>query len=336
MKICLLGEKSVVLDEAMKKVSYYTSKELSKNNDVLLLDLKDYLQEAFWKSIGRFRPDIIHYLHGPSFNSFVLMKLASIYCRRSKTIMSAVHPDISFLSSKLTTLLKPDLLLVQALESERLFQQLGFNTMFFPCGVDIAKFIPVSDSRKIELRRKYHISEDRFVIFHVGSIKVGRNLGLLSRFARAGNIVLVAGAMSQGVDLELGRQLKESGCVFLTRYLEHIEEVFALSDCYVFPVVYKRGPSGKLLHNSIEMPLSVLEAMSCNVPVVTTHFGGLPRVFDEGDGLFYADDDETIVSAVERIRKGTVVNTRIKVSSYSWDKIARNLERIYSDMLSEA
>ena len=62
-----------------------------------------------------------------------------------------------------------------------------------------------------------------------------------------------------------------------TEYITHLEEIYALSDCYVFPTTDRRY--------CVEMPLSVLEAMSCNLPMLTTRFGALPGVFEEASGL---------------------------------------------------
>ena len=74
----------------------------------------------------------------------------------------------------------------------------------------------------------------------------------------------------------------------------NIEEVYALSDCYVFPT----PPMNKI--NSIEIPLSVLEAMACNLSVITTKFGALPKVFEEGDGLIFVDDGEDGERAIRK------------------------------------
>ena len=59
-----------------------------------------------------------------------------------------------------------------------------------------------------------------------------------------------------------------------------------MSDCYVFPTVHKKA--------CIETPLSVLEAMACNLPIVSTRFGALPTIFNEGSGLFFTENVEHI------------------------------------------
>lgn len=79
-----------------------------------------------------------------------------------------------------------------------------------------------------------------------------------------------------------------------------------MADCYLFPV---RDDIA-----SIDLPLSVLEAMSCNLPFITTRFGGLDEVFEEGEGLFFLDNETSLEENLRIIRDGLVhIETRKKV-----------------------
>jgi glycosyltransferase involved in cell wall biosynthesis len=78
-----------------------------------------------------------------------------------------------------------------------------------------------------------------------------------------------------------------------------------------------------------------MEAMACNLPVVSTRFGALPRVFPEGGGLFFVDKPEDIPRYVEELGSSSVeIKTREKVLPYSWESIVDRLERIYEGLLS--
>ena len=82
------------------------------------------------------------------------------------------------------------------------------------------------------------------------------------------------------------------------------------------------------------MPLSVLESMSCNLPVITTKFGALPKVFEEGDGLFFVENEREIFMVLEKIKNTNMkVKTREKVLPYSWENIGKRLEKIYSNLI---
>ena len=326
MNICLLGEYSGTLDEGMKKVSYHFADELLKYHDVLTLDLRGTFK-SFWKDVKNFNPEIIHYIHGPSIKSFVFLKFTSLCCRDAKTVMSAMHPGFSFLSKQFIPMFKPDMILVQSYETEAIFEKLGCKTDFLPCGTDIETFSPVTIRAKEEIREKYGIEKGKFVILHVGSIKAGRNVQLLEKLQTGNNQVVIVGAVSPGIDRNLVQRLKKSKCLVWTKYLENIEEIYALSDCYLFPTL----PENKL--NAIEMPLSVLEAMACNLPVVTTRFGTLPRVFKEGDGLFFAENENDFSTMIENIKSTDIkVKTREKALPYSWENIGKKLDEIYEHL----
>ena len=92
MRICLIGSFQGNPDEGMKKVTLHLSRELSKRHEVLPLKIKSLFSVTSWKQIKDFKPEIVHYVHGPSFKSFLIVKAISTYYRRAKTVMSATHP----------------------------------------------------------------------------------------------------------------------------------------------------------------------------------------------------------------------------------------------------
>jgi glycosyltransferase involved in cell wall biosynthesis len=85
---------------------------------------------------------------------------------------------------------------------------------------------------------------------------------------------------------------------------------------------------------SIEVPLSVLEAMSCNLPVITTRFGALPTTFEKGQGLVLFDSERGLRPELSRARNHPEVRTRDKVLPYSWGSIRERLDAIYQRLLT--
>ena len=324
----MIGEYSGDLEEAMRKTTFYLSEELSKHHQVLPLNIKKIFFRSFWRDINKFNPQIIHYVHGPSIKSLMIVKTLAFYCKDVKTVVSATHPASFRLLKDIVSLIKPDLVLTQSDESDGMFIDLGCKTQFLPSGVDIKKFVPVSKNVKEELREKYGIDKGKFVILHVGSIKEERGIKIFKKIARTkDNQVIIIGNRSMGVEQHLYQSIKESGCNVWIKYLGNVEEIYALSDCYVFPT----PPMNKI--NSIEMPLSVLEAMSCNLPVITTKFGALPRVFAGEDGLFFVENEEDIFTALDVIKNDIVIKTREKALPYSWENVVKRLEEIYERLI---
>lgn len=339
LKICLVSY-SGGTDEGIRGVTTHLTKELAERHEVKHVDLRTIHSLKQWREVKNFHPQIIHYIPGPSIFSFIIMKVLKLYCPHSKTVMSAINPTfhgfhsifhgpsfaLSWLFQNFIPLLKPDLLLVQSHETEEMFKRKNCKIEFLFNGVDTEKFRPVSIEDKARLREKYGVGKDKFVVLHVGTVKRWRNVQMLGKLQKGNNqIILIAGSFSN-VGKEVYRSLEQRGCLVWRRYFEDIWEIYALSDCYVFPVVNKAG--------SIEMPLSVLEAMACNLPVISTRFRALPRVFKEGDGLIFVDKEEDFIDTLEKINEtDTNIKTREKVLPYSWKNIGKKLEEIYLELI---
>lgn len=329
MNICIISNYSGKLDEGIGNVAFHLANGLSHHHKVMHLCLKsppDIFSKAFWKKISDLKPRIIHYVRGPSIQSLILVKTLKYYCKGAKTVMSTTQPKFSSFSKILIPLLKPDLVLTQSYENERMFTNFGCQTKFLPNGVDTRKFIPVSPNIKHGLREKYQLPEEKFIILHVGPIKGGRNIQIFNELNRdEDNQVLIIGSTTTPMERDAFLSLKNGGCLVWRTYFENIEEIYALSDCYVFPTTDKL--------NCIEMPLSVMEAMSCNLPVISTRYGALAGVFSEGEGLLYAKKDEDFTYLLKKIKNDNKeVKTRKKVLPYSWANIANNLEEIYKEI----
>jgi len=340
LKICLVGDYSIP-DEARKVIIHNLRRELSKNNEVLIADIRNLTSVKLWRRVRDFEPQILHYIPGASPISFMITKLMKILSRKPKTVMfSMLHPFHSpfyspyyFLSNvtKVTIpFLKTDLVIVQSDWAEQVFRQLNCNVKFLPCsGVDIKKFIPVPQKKKEELREKYGVDPNKFVVLHIGSIKKWRNVEILKEIQKSDDDVqvVVVGRLSGKSERDVITRLEKIGCRIINTFIPRIEELYALADCYIFPTI---DPVG-----SIDIPLSVLEAMSTNLPVISTMFGGLPRIFKEGNGFMYANGINDFIQKIKILKDNDSINvkTRALVLPYSWENIAKKLVRIYEELL---
>ena len=166
---------------------------------------------------------------------------------------------------------------------KNIFKNFNYKTIFIPNGVDVNKFVPADIQKKNEIRKKYSFDESDFILLHIGPIKQGRNQKSLLRIPNVKILIVASIAHSEQ---EARDELSKSHAIVWDKYFENIQELYVMSDVYVFPVFEKL--------NSIEIPLSVLEAMSCNLPVITTRYGALGRVLEEGDGLFFIEREEQL------------------------------------------
>jgi len=170
-----------------------------------------------------------------------------------------------------------------AFASERLrdaHRAIGRRSCVLPPIVDHVLFCLPVDSRP-RIREELGLSNDKPMALHVGHLRRSRGLEPLADLARSGavNVVIIA---STSTEPETGvvERLREAGVLVKREFLPHIERWYQAADVYVFPVVDLQG--------SIEIPLTVLEAMACGTPVVTTPFGGLTSLFASTESMRFA------------------------------------------------
>jgi glycosyltransferase involved in cell wall biosynthesis len=326
MKIYLLGgSTSEALDEGMHNITRRLGRELARRHEVRTFPLKVSALPGLYRSVADFRPDVLHYTSGPSILSLFLLKAAGRASPRSKSFVSALHPWFPWGSAGLIPLVRPDLVLVQSRATEEFFRRRGCRTAHLSNGVDLARFQPVSRERKSALRAEFGLPDDKFILLHVGAIKAGRGVSLLAELRGGDQEVLVVGSVSTGFDPALLEELESRGCRVWRKLIPDIEKVYQLADCYLFP-------ARDALH-SIETPLSVLEAMAVNLPVIATPFGALPDTFPEGEGLIYAASAGEFSRGIRGLRENRFdVRTRQKVMQNSWEDILGRLENFYQQV----
>ena len=85
-----------------------------------------------------------------------------------------------------------------------------------------------------------------------------------------------------------------------------------------------------------------LEAMASGLPIVASRIGGVPDLVKDGENGFLVPpkDSEALAEAIiyllenEDVREKMGQNGRDKVKDYSWDRIAKETEKVYYEVLS--
>ncbi len=323
--------------EGMEVISSNLGKRLGGVCKTFEIALPALLKPGAMRDIRRFSPDIIHFLHGPSMKTLLACKALKLLTPGSKTVVSMTNPRIKAPWLWMLPALKPSLALTQSGSVDFFLRGIGFETAFFPNGVDTERFKPAEGPRKLEIRRKYNIGPERFVLLHVGHIRKNRGLDTLARLQDSMKDIQVVVAGSTRFTREEGieRRLKASGCMIFVGYFESIDELYKLADCYIFPVRARGGGPFNRLSGSIETPLSVLEAMSTNLPVVSTPYGALPELFRPGGGLYFYETGEQLEEAIRRIRAGGGQSGNRQLAlHHEWRRLVLKLERIYRGLLA--
>jgi glycosyltransferase involved in cell wall biosynthesis len=329
MRVCLIGDFSAHLDEGFKNVTRHLARGLSRYHELVRLNVKQPLGPVFWSSQLP-KPDVVHYLSAPTAPTFLLLGLIRLRWPEVPTVVSALHPSSFSLENSvvlrwLVGISHPTLVLVQNPRSADMFRKLGCRTRYLPNGVDIARFAPATGERRDELRRKHGLLEEQYIVLHVGHLRRERNLEVMSRLQAPDTQVLIIGGTYLGEDRQLTQRLEDQGCLVWRGYSPRIEEIYALADAFVFPTS---------VGGSLFMPLSAMEAMACNLPVVSTPFEGLLHCFQATPGLIFTSEDDIPRALQWWRRSGLTAGTREKVEMFSWARVVSRLECIYHDVVS--
>jgi len=185
-----------------------------------------------------------------------------------------------------------------ALSSDSLRQAVaaGIATQFLYLGVDGAKFRPASSAERARIRAELHIPNSAHVILHVGHWGDSRNLGILRAILQEKDLaILVMSSRFRPTASQLA-SLKHPNLRIVPNFVHDIEKYFQSADLYVSPVIKREG--------IIEQPLSVLEAITTDLPVVGFPVGGMRDLSARYGGVHLASDLSTLSQLVARSRVG--------------------------------
>ncbi|MGD0170569.1 MAG: glycosyltransferase family 4 protein [Halobacteriota archaeon] len=327
MRVCIIGDFSDdLLNEGLKNVAHHLAESISQipSIEVLKVDNKRRNIKTL-KKLKQFRPQVLHYVPGLTNVGIAFLKIIERYLNHPKIFVSATFPYFNDSVYKFFNL-KPYCVFAPSGSLKDRMDALATPSMVLPNGVDVEKFVSVSALEKTTLRKKYGLDPDTFTVLHVGHVLKRRALDQLTNLSKENQTILVASGYLQK-DVALLDSLRHKGCIVFEGYFSNVEEFYQLCDCYVFPVQQMSG--------SILCPLSVMEAMACNLPVVTSDVNGIGTFFEEGEGLIFATDKEDFCHAVEDIKAGKVHSaTREKVHRYTWQDIAKTIANVYLESLS--
>lgn len=193
---------------------------------------------------------------------------------------------------------------------------MGIQAEVVKLGIDRDKYQPADN--KLALREKYNIPRDEIIALHVGHIRQSRNISwLLSIKDTLQNIgIVLVGSTATEQDRALCAQLEKAGIHVMREYLPDIQEIYQLSDIYCFPVTEDTA--------AMETPLSVLEAMATNLPIISTPFGRLPEQFKE-DGYYRYASSAGAMAKLLAEGFGPACTNRDKTIDYSWSATAELL-----------
>ncbi len=268
----------------------------------------------------RVRPAWIIYVPYASltFSTYIRIAILRAIFGEKLIVLGTQKRTLRAWQMKIVRRLRIDRLHVLSLAMGEALEDLGIDAIQVNAGLDNERFRPVADKRA--LREKYGVPQDRTVLLHVGHIRESRNVRWLLDVQRKMPelVVITVGSTSTDRDDAMRQELSDGGLILFTDYVAEIQELYQLSDVYCFPVLKSDA--------AMELPLSVLEAMATNLPILTTRFGRLPEQFEEDNGYHYIASSEDIVRQLrDGFGSGTECGNRDKIQRYTWRAVVENL-----------
>jgi glycosyltransferase involved in cell wall biosynthesis len=231
---------------------------------------------------------------------------------------------------------RSDHIVAVSTESEKMMRDFGFPSeviSLIPNGLDVDFYIPPDPKARDDLRMQHGYAPDEFVVLFLGRlIRLKRPDLLLRAFPKvleigdAKCIIVGDGPEMDGLRL-LADNLDIAEHVLFTGFASNVRDFYWISDAFVLP------------SRSEGLPVALLEAMACGLPVVVSRCAGnLEIVTDEYDGLtFEIDNPDHLAKQLKRLQKDDVLreqlvgNARVTVTNhYSIGAIAEEHIKIYS------
>jgi thymidylate kinase/glycosyltransferase involved in cell wall biosynthesis len=240
-----------------------------------------------WMRVRRARPDSIYYVpySGLTETAMIRLRALGVLVPRALRNIAVIQCGLDQ-PPKSAMLLPADGATFASARLLRRFGDIAARSIDLPPIVDSARFSPSKEGGD-RVRADLGIGPRESLILHVGHLKPSRNLSVLARLAEAGigRVVMVASTSTE-VDQPTRAALLEAGVTIVRKFLPNVENYYRAADVYVFPVENELG--------SIEIPLSVVEAAACGVPVVTTPFGALPEFFSGSDAITFGEPKDFV------------------------------------------
>jgi len=215
------------------------------------------------------------------------------------------------------------------------------NISRIPNSVDTDLFCPVDGPTKTKLRQNLGIPLTGHIAIYTGRLERTKGLPLLlsawkkiaGRYRDARLLLVGAGGLGlQNCEAELREFVVQNSLdhsVTFVGSVENVDEYLKASDFFVFPSA--REAFG----------ISVIEALACSLPVITTTAGGLSDIVTAGQTAIVVPvgDVEALETAIEgvlreevRVRELVAAGRELVIQKYSQSQILEQYARLLAKL----
>lgn len=309
-KIHIISTVNGQVNEGMRNVATHIAKALEKENEVRYSGLKSIgsIIKNSWAC------NVTMVFARANKLVYWLSRIVEVMSK-NLWIVCVQKPDADFIALVQKHPLKANYLTIVKSDLDGIKTKPGRRKECFDVGIKADKFRPVDQARQEELKKKYGFSPDCSLVLHVGHCSSGRGLEDFTAITCAERMVVASGMFENE---ETVRTLEEAGVKIHKGYLENVEEVYQMADAYLFPT-----------HSTefvISIPLSVMEALSCGVPVIGY------RDFENLAAIPAEDGAVTLIGDKTELNE-TLHNLSVKKRDKSFLKAPKTWEQVADDVM---
>ena len=194
-------------------------------------------------------------------------------------------------------------------------------------GIDLSKFENVQVDRAAK-RREIGVPEDAFLLISVGELSERKNqilvLRALNKMANKENIhyVIVGEGSWRSAYEDYIKEHQLQGCVHLLGYRTDVAELYSAADLCCFPSFHEG------------LPVAVIEAMACALPVACSRIRGNTDLINNDGGILFDPHDvndfcRSINAIFDRDVQLMGKKNRDRVKLYSIGNVIPTMKYIY-------
>lgn len=207
-------------------------------------------------------------------------------------------------------------------------------------GVDISKFKPATDKRKVKVELGFN--PDDIAIVSVGRLYARKGLftliesmpAVVKRFPHAKFIISGKGQSDEMHKLLLyAEKLGVKDNIIFTGYYpdKKLPKLYQAADIFAFSTFYEHHP------------FAILEALATGLPVVTTTVGGIPETIESGKNGFLVEPfnpktfGEKILYLLDHPAFAKEMGAQARktiVENYDWRIVVKDAMKVYDQALS--
>ena len=312
MVIHIIGTVNGQINEGMRNIATHLAREFEKGNIVLYSGLKQIPKII----LNSKRADGTVIFARANKLVYILTLIVTKLCKNTWIVL-VQKPDAEFMAKNDKHTLKCSYLSITEGDMKDVKTLPGARKKLISVGIKADKFVPVSNERQKELKRKYGLDPAKPLVIHVGHCSKGRGLEDFAKIRTAQRMVVASGMFE---DENVIRMLNEANVRIHKGYLENVEEIYQMADAYLFPT--------RSAEFVISIPLSVMKTLSCDIPVIGyKSFENLKEIRGTNGSVTLIDDANQIDSFLPEVIKKKCDHSLLEKPE-SWSEVAHMVLKV--------